>query len=67
MTERAWFGGEAETCLAGGLAWTHLRRRDKGVRGGVGVVPGGEVPVEGRDDGVLLSLLHVSPESTNSR
>lgn len=29
---------------------------------GVGVVPGCEVPVEGRDDCVLLPLLHVAPE-----
>ena len=32
------------------------------MRGGVGVVPAGEVAVVGRDDGVLLSLLHVLPE-----
>ena len=41
------------SCLGGG---------DEGVRGGVGVVPGGKVPVEGCDDGVLLPLLHVTPE-----
>lgn len=49
----------------GGLERAHLRRRDEGVRSGVSVVPGGEVPVEGRDDGVLLSLLHVAPESSS--
>lgn len=43
-------------------AEAHLRGGDEGVRGRVGVVPGREVSVEGSDDGVLLPLLHVTPE-----
>lgn len=39
----------------------HLWRGDKSVRGRVSVVPGSEVSVEGRDDCVLLSLLHITP------
>lgn len=30
--------------------------------GRVSVIPGGEVSVEGCDDCVLLSLLHIAPE-----
>lgn len=34
--------------------------------GWIGVVPGSEVPVEGRDDGVLLSFLHILPEGRHT-
>lgn len=34
--------------------------------GWIGVVPGSEVPVEGRDDGVLLSFLHVLPKGRHT-
>lgn len=44
------------------LVRTYLGGGDKGVRRRVGVVPGGEIPVEGRDDCVLLSLFHILPE-----
>lgn len=39
-----------------------LGRGDKSVSGWVGVIPSREVSVEGRHDGVLLSLLHVLSE-----
>lgn len=45
---------------------TDLGRGDKSVSGWVGVVPGSEVSVEGRHDGVLLSLLHVLPEERHT-
>lgn len=34
--------------------------------GWIGVVPGSEVPVEGRDDGVLLPFLYVLPEGRHT-
>lgn len=34
--------------------------------GWVGVVPGSEVSVEGRHDGVLLSFLHVLPKERHT-
>ena len=40
----------------------YLWRGDEGVGCWVGIVPGGEVSVERRDDCVLLSLLDVAPE-----
>ena len=44
---------------------TYLRRGDKSVSSRVSIIPGCEVPVEGSDDGILLSLFHVLPEENN--
>ena len=40
----------------------YLGGSDEGMCLGVSIVPGGEVPVEGSHDGVLVSLLDVLPE-----
>lgn len=47
------------TCL---LSPSYLRRGDKSVGRWVCIIPGSEVPVEGRDDSILLSFLHILPE-----
>lgn len=45
------------------LLWVYLGGGNKRVRCGVSVVPGSEVSVVGGDDGVLLSLFHIAPET----
>lgn len=46
---------------------SYLRRRDKSMSSWVSIVPGSEVPVEGRDDSILLSFLHVLPEGNQNK
>lgn len=45
------------------LQWVYLGGGNERVRCGVSVVPGSEVSVVGGDDGVLLSLFHIAPET----
>lgn len=45
----------------------YLRGGHKSVGGRVCVIPGSEVPVEGCHNGVLFSLLHVTPEGLGGK
>lgn len=44
----------------------YLRRGNEGMCCRVSIIPGSEVSVEGRDDGVLVSLFHITPEKEHA-